>query len=291
MKQISIFVFGFVTAFASSPALAQDFTAGKTPAQLFSSDCAECHRSPNGLARNRDVRALAGFLREHYTTKSESASALAAYVATFAGGGTAARNRNAGTVAPEIGDVERPRAERRKRSEAEAAGTGEDDHEKEDARARTKPGEDAASHRRRTTNLSGDDDKRRAGDNGEAPRPPRSVAARSAAAKSDASGQGRAAREAPDPISRLRAYLSSGLGSQSATAEAARKGAPKSRKRQNSADTVETPGSNVPTAVKTGADASSPAATDAAAPPAPSEATGASASTASPPVSQPRSEP
>jgi hypothetical protein len=84
VNQISIFVLGSVMVFVSAPAPAQDFTAGKTPAQLFSSDCAECHRTPNGLARNGDVRTLAGFLREHYTTKSETAGALAAYVSGFA---------------------------------------------------------------------------------------------------------------------------------------------------------------------------------------------------------------
>jgi hypothetical protein len=84
VKQISIFVLGFATAFASASAPAQDLTAGKTPAQLFRSDCAECHRSPSGIARTRDVRALADFLREHYTTKSETAGALAAYVSGFA---------------------------------------------------------------------------------------------------------------------------------------------------------------------------------------------------------------
>ena len=68
-------------ALAAGPATAQDFTAGKTTAQLFQSDCSACHRSPAGLAKGRDARSLAGFLREHYTTKEESAAALAAYVA------------------------------------------------------------------------------------------------------------------------------------------------------------------------------------------------------------------
>ncbi|SRR5579871_104753 len=292
VKQISIFVFGLVTAFASASALAQDFTAGKTPAQLFSSDCAECHRSPNGLGKNRDVRALASFLREHYTTKSESASALAAYVSGFAGSGTAAHNRSAGTLTPASGDVERPRAERRKRSEAEATATGEDAH------AKTKSTEDLPGRRRRTNNLSGDDEKRRASDDGEVQRPPRSLATRPATAKSDAPARGRAMREATDPTSRLRSYLSSGLGYESATAEAARKGAPKSRKRRNSADTVEAPASDVPTDVPTTAKtdaeapstASPPATTDAAASATPSETTGAPAPAASPPAS-PRSEP
>ena len=65
-------------------ALAQgtDYSAGKTPAQLFAGDCSACHKTPRGLAKNRDTRALAGFLREHYTTKAASAGALAAYLVT-----------------------------------------------------------------------------------------------------------------------------------------------------------------------------------------------------------------
>jgi hypothetical protein len=62
-------------------AVAQDFSAGKTAAQLFASDCSACHKSPAGLAKGQSAGSLASFLREHYTTKPESASALAAYVA------------------------------------------------------------------------------------------------------------------------------------------------------------------------------------------------------------------
>jgi hypothetical protein len=69
-----------VAVFGIGPAAAQDFTAGKTPAQLFQSDCSACHKSPAGLAKGRDTRALTSFLREHYTTKKESAAALAGYL-------------------------------------------------------------------------------------------------------------------------------------------------------------------------------------------------------------------
>src|SRR5215467_8797622 len=104
VKQISIFVIGVATACASATAPAQDLTAGKTPAQLFRSDCAECHRSPSAVAGSRDVRVLADFLREHYTTRSETAGALAAYVSGFAAGGAAARNRGTGAVVPAAGE-------------------------------------------------------------------------------------------------------------------------------------------------------------------------------------------
>lgn len=58
---------------------------GKTPAHIFSSDCAVCHKSTRGLANGRGNAALTGFLSEHYTSSREEAAALAAYV--LAGGG------------------------------------------------------------------------------------------------------------------------------------------------------------------------------------------------------------
>jgi hypothetical protein len=87
---------GFLTVLAGScgVAVAQDFSAGKTAAQLFASDCSACHKSPAGLAKGQSAGTLASFLREHYTTKPESASALAAYVAA-AGPGSARINPQA----------------------------------------------------------------------------------------------------------------------------------------------------------------------------------------------------
>jgi hypothetical protein len=78
-------IIGLLVAGAAGSAAAQDYTAGKTPAQLFQSDCSACHKTPQGLSRGMDQRSLAGFLREHYTTKQESAGALAAYVASVGG--------------------------------------------------------------------------------------------------------------------------------------------------------------------------------------------------------------
>ncbi len=72
--------FGLVAAL-TGVAQAQDYSAGKTPAQLFATDCSECHKTPQGLAKGKDTRSLASFLREHYTTKPESAGALAGFVA------------------------------------------------------------------------------------------------------------------------------------------------------------------------------------------------------------------
>jgi hypothetical protein len=233
VNQISIFVLGSVMVLASASAPAQDLTAGKTPAQLFSSDCAECHRSPKGLARNRDVRALASFLREHYTTKSETAGALATYVSGFAGSGAAAmRNRGAEVATPANLGGERPQADRRSRSDTEATGTGED------ARTNLRPIQDAAAgRRRRTTNLAGDGEKRRLRNDGEVLRPPGSIVTTPAPVKLNAPARDNAPRDVTEPASRVRSYMSSGLGLEGTITEAGKTGSPKARKRRNHVDT------------------------------------------------------
>lgn len=68
-----------------APAGAQEnLDHGKSAAQLFASDCAICHKSPNGLGKAGGVFGLDSFLRVHYTASKESASALAKYLAVFA---------------------------------------------------------------------------------------------------------------------------------------------------------------------------------------------------------------
>lgn len=107
---------GVLTVLAGSGgvAVAQDFSAGKTAAQLFASDCSACHKSPAGLAKGQSTGALVSFLREHYTTKPETASALAAYVAG-AGPGNA-------RVAPAPKPEERPAPKPRPATTAVEAG-------------------------------------------------------------------------------------------------------------------------------------------------------------------------
>jgi hypothetical protein len=58
----------------------ESFDRGRTPAQLFASDCAECHRNPKAVIKTLYPGSLAGFLREHYTASKESAVALANYL-------------------------------------------------------------------------------------------------------------------------------------------------------------------------------------------------------------------
>ena len=168
MKEISIFVVGLAMACASAAATAQDLTAGKTPAELFHSDCAECHRSPGGVAGTRDVHALTSFLREHYTTKSETAGALAAYVSSFAGTGAAARNGGTGVAPPVSGEPSPPRH----RGQGDAAAA---------ARSNASAIEDGAPRRRRG-GISGDVETRRVHNDRDVPRPPGIIAATPAAA-------------------------------------------------------------------------------------------------------------
>ena len=57
-----------------------DYSKGKTPEQLFNSDCSACHTSPQAVGRRRDVRALTAFLEQHYTTKTQWAALIANYL-------------------------------------------------------------------------------------------------------------------------------------------------------------------------------------------------------------------
>jgi hypothetical protein len=244
VKRISYLVAGALLGFAGAPApaSAQDFTAGKTPAQLFSTDCAECHRTPNGLAKGRDVKTLVGYLREHYTTKSDTAGALAAYVSGFAGRGPADVRNSAGGAPPAAAP-----GDRRNRRDGEGAAAADD------ARTAAKPPEDQPGRRRRTTNLSGDGEKRRVRNDGDAPRPPANIAAAPAPVRTLPEAEA-APRDATDPMSRLRLYLTSGLGVENTVAEAARSRPPKARKRRDGKDTDQPPPA-APAAAKTGTDA------------------------------------
>src|ERR1700722_11462006 len=67
-----------------APAYAQNLDAGKPASQIFAEACSGCHRSPRDLKSNPG----ASFLREHYTTGSEMASTMAAYLAGGGGGGS-----------------------------------------------------------------------------------------------------------------------------------------------------------------------------------------------------------
>jgi hypothetical protein len=53
---------------------------GKTAVQLYASTCAGCHKSPQSVSHTAWLFGLESFLRQHYTSSSESAAILAAYL-------------------------------------------------------------------------------------------------------------------------------------------------------------------------------------------------------------------
>jgi cytochrome c553 len=82
VRRFSSWVFGLLVAgpllasAALPAAFGQNLDAGKSASQIFAEVCANCHRSPREFRSNPG----ASFLREHYTTGSEMASTMAAYL-------------------------------------------------------------------------------------------------------------------------------------------------------------------------------------------------------------------
>lgn len=109
---------------AVSPAAAQDiFGVGRSPEQIFASDCSSCHKTPQGLAKHSGIFGLRGFLREHYTISSQTASVLARYLEAQS--------------APAAAAPRRPRQNRR--TTAKPAETKPADAKPADAKAEAKP--------------------------------------------------------------------------------------------------------------------------------------------------------
>jgi hypothetical protein len=79
---VCVAVLGAATAFAQ-----ENLDAGKTPPQLFASDCSACHQSPKGLAKGTSSYSLTSFLRQHYTSSQQNAAIIARYLLSGAGAG------------------------------------------------------------------------------------------------------------------------------------------------------------------------------------------------------------
>jgi hypothetical protein len=71
-----LWVLGLLAAAPLAAAFGQNLDAGKPASQIFAEVCANCHRGPREFKSNPG----ASFLREHYTTGSEMASTMAAYL-------------------------------------------------------------------------------------------------------------------------------------------------------------------------------------------------------------------
>ena len=59
--------------------------AGKSPQQVFATDCQPCHKDARTLSKG--PAGLAAFLREHYSASRESAKAMADYLVRIGTGG------------------------------------------------------------------------------------------------------------------------------------------------------------------------------------------------------------
>ena len=83
---------------AAGPVRAEDLEAGKSGPKIFEADCSGCHHSAKGLAKGQSARAVADFLRSHYTTGPGPASSVAEYLVSLGGSG---RGTKPGTVSAE----------------------------------------------------------------------------------------------------------------------------------------------------------------------------------------------
>ena len=75
-------VLGAMVVLIGTAAQAQNLDQGKSAPRLFADSCAACHRSPRGLAKGRFRPTLFAFLKEHYSTSSDTAWELATYLAS-----------------------------------------------------------------------------------------------------------------------------------------------------------------------------------------------------------------
>jgi hypothetical protein len=103
---------------ASSAVAQESLEKGKTGAQLYASNCAVCHKSPQSVTTTSGIFGLENFLRDHYTVSSESAATVAAYLHGLrkpdSTRGRAAKRTNQAkpsTPSETRGDVPRPPAD------------------------------------------------------------------------------------------------------------------------------------------------------------------------------------
>jgi hypothetical protein len=95
-----------IGGFAAIPVQAQNLEAGKSPSQIFAGTCNACHKSPRGLLKTVSPGSLPGFLRQHYTTSSEMASLLSAFLVSNGASDT----RYVGSQPPKLGKDGKPEA-------------------------------------------------------------------------------------------------------------------------------------------------------------------------------------
>jgi hypothetical protein len=91
----------------------EDLEQGKSAAQLFASDCGICHKSAQALVK--DGYPTEAFLRVHYTSNREIASALFTYLRGIARADPAAAPKRGKKATREKAGEEKPTTERKPR--------------------------------------------------------------------------------------------------------------------------------------------------------------------------------
>ena len=77
---------------AAAAGAQENLEQGKSGAQLFATDCAICHKSPQALVK--EGYPTEGFLRVHYTSGREMAAALFTYLRGVARADAGSGDRN-----------------------------------------------------------------------------------------------------------------------------------------------------------------------------------------------------
>jgi len=120
-----ICMLGFLLVLGVPLRAQENLDFGKTPAQLYASDCAICHKSPQGLAaKGGGILGLESFLRQHYTASRETAAAIAGYLRA-AGTGPAAKPGRVGKRPPKGDDKAKASDKKPGEKKPEASKPGE----------------------------------------------------------------------------------------------------------------------------------------------------------------------
>ena len=101
---VSVVVMSVVVLVTTLDARAQEnLDRDKSGPKLFAASCVQCHKSARGLAKGRVSFMLSYYLRQHYTSSSESASVLTAYLQSVDTPPAKAKARRRGQGAGEQG--------------------------------------------------------------------------------------------------------------------------------------------------------------------------------------------
>lgn len=145
---IGLFAAGLWIGPGTSPAWAQvNIDQGKSPAEMFNGDCGTCHKSAKGLANGRNSGALAGFLREHYTSSAQQAASLAAYVLGAGGGAATGANLKPGAAGAEPKTGETKPGEKSRPGRPEPAATKLQPPGESEAKTETGPANEASGRK------------------------------------------------------------------------------------------------------------------------------------------------